>query len=405
MSPVLIDRPTTTVSNSAASSQNIGPYRVLKRIATGGSSIVYQAVADDGSKVAIKVLSEDVALDDTRLLRFYQEARCLLRLSHPNLIAAHQVGESQGRHFLAMEYVEGETLVEHIVHNGRMDESKALRIAIDLASGLRAVHEQDIIHRDVSPKNVLIDKNGQVRLGDFEFSKDGGVDLDLTVQGMGLGTPDFMSPEQFQRAKDVDARSDVYSLGATLYVMLTGRLPFPGKTMVDKWLAKSKNHYLSPKTLNKKLSRGAIALIKNSMSANPDKRPQTAREFAELAQRCLDGLEFQNSRSRSTTDRTVALWKVILITNKGDVRKVKATEEQLTAWIGQRRIAADARVCAEGSGKFLRLCQTPRFQRLFERSPMTDALDRANQQVKKKGNRLLVDLGAFLQSLGRRLGS
>ena len=383
-------------------SKRIGRYRLIKRLAGGGSSEVHEALSPSGETVAIKILDNEVAKDETRLLRFYQEGRSLLQLSQENVVKALEIGEDNGTHYVAMELVCGRTLAEYLMCKGRLDEATALKITICLARALVAAHQNGIIHRDVSPKNVMLADNGQVKLGDFEFAKKSELDLDLTMQGTGLGTPDFMSPEQFLRAKDVDARTDLYSLGVVLYVMVTARLPFPGKTFMDKFLPKSKNHYLPPSMFNGSLTPATVGLIKRAMSSDPESRPATAQEFAKLAQRCLESLEFQQSQRQNSNVSAAELWKVAFITRQGRSRGVRLSDQQLVQLISQNRLPADARACRDGQTEFRLLCEIPEFQHLFHRS-LSKAVQNANEKIVKRGGGLLARFGQILQTLGKAL--
>lgn len=383
--------------------ERLGQYRMMAKIARGGSGDVYRAVSDDGEMVAIKVLSFAAAEDETRLLRFYQEANSLLQISNKNLVRAIEVGEEQGRHYLVMELVEGQSLAEHVMEAGQMTEAAALRVVISIARGLQAAHHQGIVHRDVSPKNIMLSKDGQAKLGDFEFSKQTEMDLDLTVQGTGLGTPDFMSPEQFRKAKDVDHTTDIYSLGACLYVMLTARLPFPGQTLVDKWLAKHKNHFLPAQVLNESLCRGTVSIINRSMAADPSKRPASAAEFADLAQRCLDSLEFQYSQRGSNAVQSEPLWSLIAITSSGQTRKARLTFSQVVELIEKQELPPDSRASLEGKSAFVPIAELPEFQPYFNATRLSKTLSRANEQVKRQSSGLLVRLGTLLQRLGQFL--
>lgn len=395
--------PATRASQNKRRDLKVGRYYLERRISGGGSGSVYRAITEDGQVVAIKLLSLAAAKNDIRLLRFYQEGRTLLQVSHPNLVRAIEIGEDAGQHYLAMEYIEGQTLAERVMKQGKLKEATALRVAIAIARGLQAAHSQNVIHRDVSPKNILVGKRGEVKLGDFEFSKQPEMDLDLTIQGTGLGTPDFMSPEQFRKAKDVDARTDVYSLGATLYVMLTARLPFPGKTLTDKWLAKSKNHYLPPEALNRSLCRGTVTLVKKAMSADPRKRPASVREFADFAERCLESLEFQNSQNRRAVSQNTRKWQVMFISERGETQVVRATEDQVKRLLDAGKIGGDARVALAGSKRYARLSEAPEFQHLFGNSSLANAIHRTNRNVLSRGNRILGKLGRLFLRLGQRM--
>ncbi|HUF05610.1 MAG TPA: protein kinase [Aridibacter sp.] len=220
-------------------------YRFIQRIGKGGMGEVI--LAEDtrlNRKVAIKFLTREVTDDPERLKRFRQEAQAASALNHPNIITVHDIGEGSGHHYIVCEYVQGITLSQRIGKE-RIPVLEAVEIAEEICSALEAAHASNIIHRDIKPDNVILKENGGLKVLDFGLaksvgaSKSAGVDGEantfekvLTIPGMVLGTPQYMSPEQ-ARGRMVDPRSDLFSLGVILYEMLTGRVPFKGKSTVD----------------------------------------------------------------------------------------------------------------------------------------------------------------------------
>jgi serine/threonine protein kinase/tetratricopeptide (TPR) repeat protein len=222
----------------------IAHYQVLSLVGTGGMGEVY--LAEDtrlGRRVALKLLPEDLAKNEKRVMRFQQEARAASNLNHPNILTIHEIGQFDSRHFIATEFIDGETLRQRL-HKERMELGAVLHVATEIASALAAAHAAGIIHRDIKPENVMIRRDRIVKVLDFGLAKltesDGGkVDTQLptkllvnTEPGMVMGTANYMSPEQ-ARGLEVDARTDIWSLGAVLYEMVTGHVPFEGQTPTD----------------------------------------------------------------------------------------------------------------------------------------------------------------------------
>src|SRR5579864_5347563 len=225
---------------SIAAGTKLGPYEITGAIGAGGMGEVYQAHDTKlGRDVAIKVLPEAFAHDPERLSRFQGEAKMLASLNHPNIATIHGLEQSNGRHYLVMELVAGETLAERIKREGAVPVEETLTVAKQIAEALEGAHEKGIIHRDLKPANVKLTPEGKVKVLDFGLAKAFAGDAandDLsnsptlsaaaTMQGVILGTAAYMSPEQ-ARGKTVDKRTDIWAFGCVLYELLTGRHAFP----------------------------------------------------------------------------------------------------------------------------------------------------------------------------------
>ena len=208
-----------------------GRFELLELIGRGGMSSVWKA--HDGlldRVVAIKALHEQFTHDEEYVERFRREARSVAQLSHPNIVTVIDRGEEDGRQYIVFEYVEGENLKELIHRTGPLPVRDALTIALQMARALGFAHERGVIHRDVKPQNVLLNEDGQAKMTDFGIARS--VDVQgVTITGTVLGTSEYIAPEQ-ARGQQVNALTDVYSLGVVLYELLTGAVPFEGESFV-----------------------------------------------------------------------------------------------------------------------------------------------------------------------------
>jgi len=261
----------------------LGRYKLLDYLGTGGMSTVYLAEhALLRRRVAIKVMLEG-QVDKTALERFHRECQAIARLDHPNIVRAHDFDSDGKFHFLVMEFVDGPNLQTLVGKDGPLSVHLAAEYCRQAALGLASAHAAGMVHRDIKPSNLLRDPKGVVKLLDLGVARLTGFDSSLTLasnQNL-LGTIDYLSPEQALSSHHVDGRSDIYSLGCTLYFLLTGHPPFPDGSQAQKLLA---HQIQAPAPLTKKrrdVPPDFVAFLDQMMAKRPNKRPQTMQEVAE----------------------------------------------------------------------------------------------------------------------------
>jgi serine/threonine protein kinase len=264
----------------------IGKYKVLERLGSGGCGTVYlcEHVLVQ-RKVAVKVLPTSRADNPAALGRFYREARAAGRLNHPNLVKCHDVDEENGLHFLVLDYVDGTSLHELISRFGRLSVPRAANYIRQAALGLQAAHEAGLIHRDVKPANILLDRNGVIRvldLGLARFFADEDDPLTLKYdENNVLGTADYVAPEQALNSHDVDIRADVYSLGATFYFLLVGHPPFPDGKAPQKLIWHQVKQPTPIRRLRAEIPQKMATVLERMMAKDPAQRQQSPGEVAE----------------------------------------------------------------------------------------------------------------------------
>ena len=271
-------------------------YKIEKELGRGGMGAVYLARQLSLDRhVALKVMAKRWACDPTFVARFTREAYAAAQLSHPNIVHIHDIGEVDGARFFCMEYVPGRSLADVVRANGKLDPETAVGYVLQAARGLKHAHDRGMIHRDVKPDNLLLDDQGLVKVADLGLVKTpttsraddavagptsglGSLPADVTGAGIALGTPTYMSPEQCRDAAAVDLRADIYSLGCTLYVLVTGRPPFDGTTAVELMTKHAYEPLPPPERLVARLPAEVAAVIKRMTAKAADDRFQSMGE-------------------------------------------------------------------------------------------------------------------------------
>jgi serine/threonine protein kinase/tetratricopeptide (TPR) repeat protein len=298
--------------------ERISHYRILDKLGAGGMGEVY--LAEDtklGRRVALKILGEEYTTNRDRLSRFEQEACAASALNHPNILTIHEVGSDDGKHFIATEYIDGTTLRRRI-SGTQMDVAEILDIAVQVASALEEAHAAGIIHRDIKPDNIMIRRNGYVKVLDFGLAKlaersidrsssDGEASTRVMVHtdaGVVMGTSHYMSPEQ-ARGKAVDSRSDIWSLGVVLYEMGAGRTPFEGETPTDVLVSITQKEAPPLARFAPNVPAELDWIITKALRKDRDERYQTIKEFSTDLRRLKQKMEFEAELERSVSPDSI----------------------------------------------------------------------------------------------------
>ena len=244
-------------------------YEILEKIGSGGMSVVYKAQCHTLNRlVAIKVLKEEFAFDRAFIDKFRMEAQAAARLSHPNIVSVYDVVEEGALHYIVMELIEGVTLKSYIEKKGCLENKEAIDIAIQVASGIAAAHSHHIVHRDIKPQNIIISRDGKVKVADFGIAKAVSAQ---TMNATAVGSVHYISPEQ-ARGGYCDERSDIYSFGITLYEMVAGKVPFEGDNTVAVALAHLEDPVVPPTEYNPDICPGLEQIILKCTQKRPDMR-------------------------------------------------------------------------------------------------------------------------------------
>lgn len=344
----------------------VGGFKLLEMVGRGGMGAVYRAKSPSGDTVAVKILASNLVENEVQRKRFYQEAQMAMRLDHPNIVRAIEVGEDRGKHFFAMEFIDGESIGLRLKRTTRMSEQEAVDVMSYVAKALQLAHSEGIIHRDIKPDNIMLTGRGDVKVADLGLGKQLDNDMNLTKTGRGLGTPHYMAPEQFRDAKHADARCDVYSMAATLYTMVTGEVPFKGTGPLDAFIKKSRNEYIAPDELAPDLSPNVTQAIKLGMDPDPDRRPQSAAAFAEMLGSNRSGKARNNTAPPANAADSDPFWYLIYQDTTGESKKVKGVRAIIEKQLKERKIPLTAEASLSKKGPFIPLTQLREFQAIVD---------------------------------------
>lgn len=303
--------------------EQLGKYKIIKTIGEGGFGVVYLAEDNIGLRVALKVLHPQVAADEMLAAYFKREAKALARLSHPNIVSIHGYDEIEGRSFIVMEYIEGTSLSTLLSSGQTLPLAQVLSIFRQALLALEHAHNKGVIHRDMKPANMMLTIDGKTKIADFGIARLADSEK-LTRTGTGAGSLLYMSPEQI-KGKDIDHRSDIYSLGVSLYQVLTGTTPFSGDSDYEI-MSKQLNDPPPPlRQLRSDLPKSLEALILKAMAKKKEDRFQTAAEMADALGRVQSeiGVEGADQERTEVSRHVVGAGETVLTTSPGPKFPVK----------------------------------------------------------------------------------
>ena len=280
--PVGATSPSRTAAPTDQATTAIGEFRILRKLGEGGMGEVFLAYQESADReVAIKVLAPFLAAKPDLVERFRREAQHSIKFDHPNIVRGYAVGQetASGKHYLVMEYVDGPSAQALLDEFNRLSVGDAVHVALDIARALEYAHSRNVIHRDIKPENILCTRSGIVKLADLGLAKQLGQASNLTATRQGFGTPYYMPYEQAMSAKAADGRSDIYALGATIYHLVTGQVPFQAESQVEILELKDKGVYYPASSVRPGIPDALNQILDRMMARHPDDRYQTASDL------------------------------------------------------------------------------------------------------------------------------
>ncbi len=374
----------------------LGSYHILRRLGEGAMSTVYLAYHEGQDvQVAIKVLAEHLVTNQDYVDRFYREAKSTAALNHPNIVRGFTAGQDRatGKHYLVLEYVDGPSVQALLEEHGRLEIGDAIHITLDVARALEHAHSRNFVHRDIKPNNILLTRSGLAKLADLGLSKRLDEASHLTAMRQGFGTPHYMPYEQALNARHADGRSDIYALGATLYHLVTGELPFPGNSPLEIVDRKREGDFLPASAHNPTIPPVLDRILNRMMARYARDRYQLASDLiidlerSELALPVLSFVDLDlalrdpHLRARLTTpnEPTVPdlrlhgptdreepdrpdIWYLRFRNAEGRLCKARALTHQIIERVRSGQIPVDTEICREPQGEYRPLDSYPEFR-------------------------------------------
>lgn len=397
---------------SAAKLHSIGSYRLLRLLGTGGMGAVYLGYDETEQRhVAVKVLADDLIHSQHFIDRFYREGRVGQLLHHPNIVRALHCGQDErtGKHYLALEFIDGRNTSDLLISDGRLDVADAVHIVLDVSRALEHTHARNIIHRDIKPDNLLITSSGVCKLADFGLAKLTNEVSHLTGTRQVFGTTLYMPYEQAINARYADGRSDIYALGATLYQLVAGQTPFQGADHLEIIEKKSIGKFEPAAAYNPAVPLVLEGILAKMLARHPRDRYQTASEliidlersrlaapiptFADPESARKDpwvraNLQTANEPTRPALPRLevpssppprVKVWLVRFTSPSGEVKRFRLTRQQIIHNVRARKLPPDVELCRSSKEGFHPLDYFPSFRLLGQ--PVEDApVDEASSE-------------------------
>ena len=306
-----------------------GRYEIIDEIGRGGMAVVYRIMDHTLHKqAALKMIKDSLQQDEGYLKRFIREAQAAAKLSHPNIVDVYDVDQDRGHWFIVMELIEGMTLKQYIQKKGRLSSTECVGIPMQAADALYTAHRAGIIHRDIKPDNIIITTNGNVKISDFGIARMQSSDT-MTVDA--CGSVYYSSPEQV-RGGYSDQRTDIYSLGVTMYEMCTGKLPFVGNSVVEIAMHHMEGNVIAPKDMYGDISNRLNLIILKAMNRRMDDRYQSMGELLQDLRLCIknpDGTTLKNNREDAAGKTMVFTQKQVdQITKHADKKKTKSGKKK-----------------------------------------------------------------------------
>jgi serine/threonine-protein kinase len=327
------ERLRNSIKESKAAANQIPGYKVLGKLGSGAMAVVYKARQLSLDRiVAVKVLPKRFTEKSDYIRRFYKEGKTAAKLNHNNIVQAIDVGEVGGLYYFVMEYVEGKTLYDDLSRGKIFNEQEALDIVIQLSNALAHAHVQGLIHRDVKPKNIMINTDSVVKLADMGLAREtSDIKAAKHEEGKAFGTPYYIAPEQIRGEVNIDGRADIYALGATLFHMVTGRVPFEASTPSEVMRKHLKEPLTPPDHINTSLSAGIAEVIEVMMAKKKQDRYNSMEELLIDLKAIRDGQSPLQARQKFNLDALEQLEQGLVISSSNSEEKLY-NEETVTRY-------------------------------------------------------------------------